>query len=48
MTEDERYDISLLEDRIAALERKLIEVDDTFGRVYDRLIALEKLLLPIP
>lgn len=53
MTEDERYDMSLLEDRIAALEEKLTEVeDDTFGRIYDRLIALEtaldKLLTPQP
>ena len=49
MTEDERYEMSLLEDRIAALEEKLTEVeDDTFGRIYDRLIALEELLTPQP
>lgn len=49
MTEDERYEMSLLEDRIAALEEKLTEVeDDTFGRIYDRLIALETLLTPQP
>lgn len=53
MTEDDRYDMSLLEERISVIKEKIIEVEyDTFGRIYDRLIALEtaldKLLTPQP
>ena len=49
MNEDQEYEMSCLADRIAALEEKLSEVeDDTFGRIYDRLIALEELLTPQP
>lgn len=45
MTEDERYEMSLLEDRIAELEKKLSEMgEDDIGHIYSRLIALEKLI----
>ena len=53
MNEDQEYEMSCLAERIAELEEKLDEVDkDTFGQIYDRLIALEtavdKLLIPQP
>lgn len=45
MTEDERYEMSLLQDRIEELEKKLNEMGkDDIGHIYSRLIALEKLI----